>query len=144
MPAHLDPSRLVSAETVRRNLSVTPETGITLSDVMKPEYWAHVAARLNRADRIEVVAEDFAWTADLIVADRGRTWAKMLVLRQSAHGEDDLSAGEKRRNTQRENYTVKPAMGGHGYAVWDRSVNAIAAKFPTEDECERWIERKLD
>lgn len=68
--------------------------GVTLDDVLKTEYWAHVAARLQPFNRIEVVAYDGSWMADLIVLASGRTAAKVKVLshHELAGGFADLSS----------------------------------------------------
>ena len=44
-----------------------PDAGLALSDVLKPDYWTHVARSLRAGHRIEVFAEDGSWWAMLIV-----------------------------------------------------------------------------
>lgn len=57
--------------------------GVTPDDILKPEYWAHVAQKLNintGFDRIEVLANDGSWMAELLVLTTGRTAAKVKML----------------------------------------------------------------
>lgn len=74
--------RFKLAESVRRTHVVTPHHGTTLEEVMKPEYWAHIAAELKAGSHIEVVAEDGSWFAELFVVHAERLWAKMALLRK--------------------------------------------------------------
>lgn len=51
-------------------------------DLLKPECWAHVAQLLRPGYRIEVLAEDGSYFAELLVVSAGRLWAKVAVLRK--------------------------------------------------------------
>lgn len=44
-----------------------PEDGTTLDEMLKPEYWAHVARDMKPWQRIEVRAADKSWMAELVV-----------------------------------------------------------------------------
>ena len=57
-----------------------PSPGTTLEDVLAPEYWAHVAATLRAGARIELLAQDGAWWAMLLVRAAGKTDAKVQAL----------------------------------------------------------------
>jgi len=59
--------RMKSAEYMRQCHRVTPEAGTPYDAVTEPSYWAHVAQKINPYDKIEVVAEDGAWYAELLV-----------------------------------------------------------------------------
>jgi hypothetical protein len=74
-------NRVKSAEYVRNIFSATPEIGTKYDDVLDPRYWTHVAPTLHPTDRIEVLAEDGAWFAELIVLSCGKNWAKVFPLR---------------------------------------------------------------
>ena len=73
-------NRFKSAEFRRNIWDVIPEASTPFEDVLKPEFWAHVAANLRPWDRIEVRAEDGSYYAELLVQDCGRLWAKVAVL----------------------------------------------------------------
>lgn len=74
--------RFQPGEYARVIYYAVPEAGTPISDLKKPEYWAHVADKLKASDRIEVEAEDGSYFLELLVRDVGRTWAKVDVLRE--------------------------------------------------------------
>lgn len=73
--------RVKGAEFVRNIFSAIPEHGTPFEDILKPAYWSHVAAKFHPTDRIEVLAEDGSWFAELIVISAARNWASVSVLR---------------------------------------------------------------
>lgn len=83
----LHASRFKSAELTRLIYSAVPEAGMPFEDLLKPECWAHVAQLLRPGYRVEVLAEDGSYFAELLVVSAGRLWAKVAVLRKV-----DLSA----------------------------------------------------
>lgn len=76
----LTSSRFRGAEFKRNAWRASPANGETLEDVMKPEYWTHVAAQLRPLDRIEVVPEDMSFFAELLVTKCDRLFAKTVVI----------------------------------------------------------------
>jgi hypothetical protein len=78
LPLH--PNNLVEAEVARRLLRVVPLVGVTLEQMKQPEYWAHVARSLQPNDKLEVLAEDGTWYAELLVRDATMTGARVVVL----------------------------------------------------------------
>lgn len=79
-PRSLLPSRFQQAEHARTVWRVVAEEGTTIEDVLKPQFWAHVAHTMARFDRIEVLADDETWFLDLIIRDCGRGFAKVAIL----------------------------------------------------------------
>lgn len=73
--------RVKEAAYVRNVFSVTPEPSTPFETVLTPEYWAHAAHLFHPTDRIEVLAEDGSWFAELFVVSCGRNWAKVCQLR---------------------------------------------------------------
>lgn len=59
------PQRLKRAEELRTLWRVQPRGGIPLEEVMKAAYWTHVHQRMTVGDRVEVVAEDGAYAAEI-------------------------------------------------------------------------------
>lgn len=76
----LSPNGLSVAEYKRRQWFCEAQEGTTLDDILKSGYWAHVASKMTEFDRIEVVAVDGTWGADLVVLATGRTAAKVKML----------------------------------------------------------------
>lgn len=77
----LSPTKLENAEFSRIIFSVTPELGTNIKEVLDPKYWAHVAAKLKPRCRIEVLAEDNSYFAELLVVSCDKTWASVALLR---------------------------------------------------------------
>lgn len=110
------PGDLKQADYVRSKWQITLKEGETLDDALKPEYWCHVGDKLNRGnaggrafDRIEVLAYDTSFYAELIVLDRGKLWAKVAVLQYVPLGEEKAKA-----KTVREE---KTAAGEEGHTI---------------------------
>lgn len=76
----LSPGRLKEAEFTRKIYEVTAEIGTTADDLLKPDFWVHVSARMKARERVEVHAQDGTWCADLIVRSASRVGAVMALL----------------------------------------------------------------
>lgn len=93
----LGPNGLSVAEYKRVQWYCEAAEGVTPEDILKPEYWAHVAAKMGPFHRIEVVSTDCTWAADLMVLAHSRTAAKvkLLSLHQFEDGFADISGVNK-------------------------------------------------
>ena len=78
----LSPDRIKEAEFVRHAFRVTVPNDVKYDEVLKPEFWVHVAAKMNgdAHDLVEVMPEDGSWFALLIVVSASRLHAKCLPL----------------------------------------------------------------
>jgi hypothetical protein len=72
--------RLKLAEFARDAHVVNAELNDTPEDLLKQQYWANVAGKIKPLDLIEVRAEDGSFYAQLLVRDKGRSWAKVVFL----------------------------------------------------------------
>jgi len=90
----LKPSQIKTADQSGLRYHVTPDSGTTIEDMLKPDFWKGVTAYLHPSDRIEVEADDGSFYADLIVRDVGKSWAKVILHHKSEHPviEDDTDA----------------------------------------------------
>lgn len=121
---------LVPAEQARRWFVVTLDPGVTLDDLREPGFWRSAASMLHPGDRIEATASDGSFVTDLIVADTGKTWVRMMVhgySRQLVEPEQDPDAwkAEYRIEQRRAGYTVFRIEGDavHGaYPTYDAAV----------------------
>ena len=77
----LTPDRIQGADFLRVIYAITPAIGTEIEHFLKPEYWAHVAAKFRPHTRIEAISEDNTWFAELIVLSCGPNWAKVKMLR---------------------------------------------------------------
>jgi hypothetical protein len=60
------------ASSVRNVWQITAPGETKPEDLLAPGYWAHVARQLRMGDRIEVLAADASWYAELRVMEVGR------------------------------------------------------------------------
>lgn len=60
-------SQIQAAEFARVVWRAVPDAGTPLEDILKPEYWAHVARNLHLNDIIELTPEDGAYFGELLV-----------------------------------------------------------------------------
>jgi hypothetical protein len=81
LPA-IHPSCMQIAEQVRNLWSVTIPNKATKDDLLRSDFWAHLANMLRPRDRIEAESEDGSYVADLLVLDAGTNYAKITVLRE--------------------------------------------------------------
>jgi hypothetical protein len=126
--------RVKSAEYVRNIFSATPEIGTTFEDILKPEYWAHVAASFHPTDRIEVLAEDGSWFAELFIVSCGKNWAKVCTMRF-------VELSESVAETPEDAYRVIWRGAVHKHSVVRKSDSAvIKAEFPTAADAKKWLE----
>lgn len=58
---------------------ITVPNATTKEDLLRPEFWAHVARDLKPEDVMHVRTEDGSYRAELLVLDRGTFGAKMGV-----------------------------------------------------------------
>lgn len=71
---------LKQAEYTRTVYTAKPEPGTTLDEMLKPEYWSHVAKNLMPGTKIEVTSSDSEWYAELLVRSASGTEANVALL----------------------------------------------------------------
>ncbi len=75
-----------------RDYTITLPPGHTVNDALRPEYWAHHAAKLDapngrdrQGDRVTIKDAHGDWEATLRVVAKGDSWVKMAVLTAVLH-----------------------------------------------------------
>ena len=81
----LNPNRfkIASVGQGRIEYIATPEAGTTLEEVLDPAYWGLVASDVSRAQgmpHIEIIPDDLAYHADLLVVGASATLVKTKVI----------------------------------------------------------------
>lgn len=89
--ARLREASMRLAEHARVEYVVEPEEGTKFEDMLKPEYWAHVARNLRPGTEITVQPVEGDYYARLYVRDAGANWAKVAKI---AHVEFDGAVTE--------------------------------------------------
>jgi len=91
----LSPVNIEQAEAIRMVWSVMPDPEVTVDDMLKPDYWAHVAMKLRPGDRIEAMPADRNYLAKFIVLGRDRLWAKVVLISYVVvYDKDEVPADE--------------------------------------------------
>lgn len=127
----------MSAEFARQTFFASPTPGTSIDTVVQPEYWAHVARKMNPHDIIEVVPENGEYYARLIVLSVGKLWVKVQKLQY------ELLVSQKKESIgAAENF--EPKWGGP-VAKWrvirKSDGEAISTdSFQTQEDAEKWIE----
>lgn len=78
----IHPNRMELAEQVRSVWSVTVPNETTKEDLLRPDFWAHVASKLRPRARVEVETEDGGYIANLVVLDSGAQYVRMALLQE--------------------------------------------------------------
>lgn len=127
-------TNLKEAEFVRPVYCATIPRGTEPEDLLKPEYWAHVATHLRPWARIEARAEDGTWFAEYIVLSVDRTWArvKMLGKHNLTNRDVALSKAEQISNS---GFEVK-WRGGAKWSVVRKVDGAVMKEGMERDEAD--------
>lgn len=96
----LKEARMREATYWRNEWAINPEYGVTVDDMLKPDFWAHVAQKLRPWDKIEARAEDGAYFVEFVVLDAAKTWAKVALVNtptvfKENVGPSDISIDDK-------------------------------------------------
>lgn len=73
----LSPGSLQQLDQVSVRYDAEVPMGVDQKDLLKPEFWAHHAARLRPWDEIRARCVDGTWLATYVVLDASRTWARV-------------------------------------------------------------------
>lgn len=141
MPRSLPPLRFKQAEYERTIYRCVPEAGTSLGTLLEPPFWAHVAAKLKPYDRIEVIAEDNAYFAELLVLETGRMWAKVRMLTHvmldAGHGEDDAMIAAAEGDPE---YRIEFKGPHRKHVVVRNSDDAVVKEgISTKGEASQWL-----
>lgn len=137
MAAPITASKIKPAEYLRNVYMVTPDAGTTIDEVIKPEYWVHIAKQFNPSDKIEVVPEDGAYYAELYVLSVTAGGVKVAVLSHHSFEADNLadfiSTGDS-------GYTSLWRGPKARHCVLRKSDNYVVKEgFSSKAEADKWI-----
>lgn len=118
----------------RRNVwFVTPEFGASVKDMLKNDYWQHVAGQLRPTDRIEAWAEDQSWMAEFVVLQSDRTWAKVELLKEYKLG------GLVEASDDPEYFVKWRGPNGQWGALRKSDGHLMKGGFASRDEAEAYV-----
>ena len=141
MSKNLLQNRLKLAEYARNIYSATPEASVPFEEILKPEYWVHVAAQLTPGTRIEVTPEDTSWFAELIVRSNTNKSVHVAVLRH-VKLDTPLPATKAEEAANAEPYEIKH-RGGAGWSVIRKADKTVLfEKGQSRAEAERFLDEQ--
>lgn len=133
--------RFANAEFERSTWVITAEEGTIPDDVLNPDYYAHVAAKLRPYDHIEIRANDGTWLAQLLVLDVSRLWAKVHRLHLHTLTTVDVSQSNLERALP---YYVQHKGPHDKWVVIRRSDSqAVSTGHGTPEEAHNWMVNRI-
>jgi hypothetical protein len=116
---------------------VTVEHGNTIDDVLRPEFWSHVAPKLRPYDEIRVRADDGTFYARVLVLSCGRNWAKVHQLEHHRLTSKDVDMSQA---AQFEGYDVKWRGPHCKWSVVRKADNVVVIeKLDSQAEATTWL-----
>lgn len=79
-PKQLHPNRFELAAGRRNVWQATAEAGVSIDDLKRPDYWAHISNQVRLNDKFEVVTDDGGCYAEFLVRDCGSGYVKVSAL----------------------------------------------------------------
>lgn len=132
----LKESSMKLSEQTRLVYTAFPEAGTQYEDVLRPEYWAHVAAKLRQTDELIVTPEDLGWWAHLIVV---HTSVATVIVKELLY--KDLGAA-KNAEIDQGDLTIKWCGPHAKFRIMRKSDGAILIEgdqVATRDMADAWV-----
>lgn len=137
----MDLVRFKGIEYMREHYLCTAHENTRPEDLLKPEYWAHVATLMRPRSRIEAWANDGTWVAEYVVLEAGRNWARLFMLGSHFLSTRDVAL------TQVEALSPFEITHRGPHSKWsvirksDREV--MTEGHETQDGAEAWVRERL-
>ena len=128
------PTNIEEAVAARNIWQVKPEIAVTVEDLLKPEYWAHVARRMRAGDRVEAVPDDRHYFAEFFVLAASSNWAKLVLLREVTIIKDN-------EQIVSEDFMVAFA-GAHKWRV-TRGDEVLSKGHDDKDSATKWLAENM-
>lgn len=130
------PNGMERADYARNCWHVTAAFGVPLDAVTQSRYWNQQVQRLNIFDRIEVVAIDGTWYAELLVTDKRDNAAKVEVIHKAYFQASDPTTSRE----PPEGYEVRWAGPKLRWSVIRLLDNQrMKSDFPNESDAVKYI-----
>ncbi len=76
----IKPSQITPTEQQILNFTIIAKPGQTIEDIMEPKAWASISPRVEVWSRVNVIAEDGSYLAELHVTSVSRQWVATTLL----------------------------------------------------------------
>lgn len=87
----LDAGRFALAEQQRNVYQIIVEPDVTRAQMLRPEFLAHVAAKVRPYDKLEIIKDDGTLYAEAVVLQCDRTWARIHITAWTDLGVKDVA-----------------------------------------------------
>lgn len=130
--------RLMSlTEFTRSSYTINAELGTTPEDLLVPSFWAHTAWKFKPLDLLEARAEDGSWYAQLLVRDKGKSWAKVVMLPGFPLMFEDIIEVP---DTVIDDYTIKWSGPQNKFRVIrNMDKHVMKEGFTNKEEARKWL-----
>ena len=125
------------AEQIRNIWHVQANIGVTQEQFLDETYWAHVAKMLRAGDRIEIMPEDNAYFAELMVLATGRLYAQVELMRFVTFDKPSPQAGAAAE------FRIDWGGSISKYRVL-RNDDVLSENHETEKAAYRWRDSHID
>ena len=133
-------TRMDPSEYKRTLYTVTAYENTEPTDLLNPEYWAHVASDLRAWDKIEARADNGSWYAEFIVLDCSRNWARVHLLTKHDLTTKDVSLSQ----ASRDQYEVMHRGPERKWSVVRKSDRAVLKdELSAEAEAYTWLAQHI-
>jgi len=128
------PINLKLSEQVFATYCVKVEQGVTREDLLRLDFWAHVAAKLKPWTIIVVHPDDESFYAEYLVRAADKNWARVQEIRFVS-----LVAETKTDPSVLENYEVK-LRGPRRWGVIRKADNKVLVEdLANKEDAENWL-----
>jgi len=128
------PINIEEAVSARNIWQVKPEIAVKPTDLLDPDYWAHVARRMRAGDRVEAVPEDRHYFAEFFVLAASTNWAKLVLIREVTLIKDN-------EKTVLDGFSVAFA-GAHKWRV-TRGDEVLSKGHDDKDSASKWLAENM-
>lgn len=130
------------AEYIRRIFRASPPAGTTVDDILEPAYWVHIAAKLkpDGGDIIEVLPEDKAFYAELLVLSASKIHAKVVPIVAVKLA----SAVSKKSEPTPKGFEISFKGPQRKWSIIRKADKVVVQeKFQNKVDAEIWLEKNL-
>lgn len=130
--------RMRGADYVRQALRATPEAGTTIDEVLKPEFWVHVAPKAKVGDILEIFPEDGNWFIEALVVAQSNVHLKLHVLKKEVINE--VVAVKKEDKKEVPPFRVEFKGPQRKWSVIRKDGTYVKEQFDDRSAAEKWLE----
>jgi len=132
--------RFKPAEFLRTIWYAKPESGTTVKDMLKPDYWTHVSFSLKQGDRIEAIAEDGSWFAEFYVKYANKVETHVALMR-------DVTLGKPaaKKETAEPEHLIKYVNQNAKWRITrTKDKVMLVEKLESKEVAQEWLNKYLE